>query len=272
MAGRLVLQRFDPSVLALREVWQKHAIAPGHEWVRIGENEGSESGPFDVEDQEKTLGKAKPGYKNPNVSRAAHEKIASDLAALLDMPVPPVTLFELKRPLPHDARRNAPGDPHICVSAWAFPQCDPWCDRIVKKMTQSQLDSVTTPMSAMWAFESWISAEDRGAKHILVNTELGSEPVGLAFIDYAFSMSKFWNAPNSPAGATQWRMPIESSKKVPDVVECVAQRIQHIDDERISEIVARIPTPWLPEERRRVILDNLLGRKVRMRQLLGLAS
>ncbi len=89
------LSRFDPDLVELRDKWSGSAICEDHQWHRISENETSDSSPFDVRDNDNLRGKAKPGHLDPSVSRAAHEKIAADLAAMLDLPIPPATLYRL---------------------------------------------------------------------------------------------------------------------------------------------------------------------------------
>jgi hypothetical protein len=268
-----VFHHFDETTLATRASWSKHAIAPGHAWIRDGENEGSDSKPFDVKDpQTGHRGKAKPGTKLPDTSRAAHEKIASDLAALLELPIPPVCLYIMPEPLPVCRHTRQPGDPYIAVSAWAFTSCDPWATHAAV-LTEPEKKSVIAPLSAMWVFDSWISAEDRDAnKHVMVASPTGNEPLGIACIDYAFSLSRPWLAAAATVnklGAVTWQMPFPEADKDVAAVKTTVERIGALDDGIVSEIVRRIAEPWLPQDRAKCILDNLLDRKQRLAAILG---
>lgn len=263
------LQHFVEETLSLRAAWSVCAVAP-HTWERIGENGHTDSAPFDVKDQNGLRGKAKPGYVKPDVSRAAHEKIASDLAAILDLPIPPVTLTELTadKGLKADPRTKQPGDPFICISAWAFPACDEW--RIhAGVITEQEKASTIVPLSAVWVFDSWISAEDRDyGKHILVSPS-GQAPLKIACIDYAFSLSRSWARGASP-GAAGWHMPFEVAKRDAATVAATASRIAGIKDAVIEEIVNRVGAGWLPEDRRTIILKSLLERRGRIYEIVGI--
>src|SRR6266480_7864223 len=110
---------FEQTVLDLRNVWSKHAVAPEHIWTRKGENRNTDSSAFDVQDQRFLRGTAKPGCKF-DLRHAAHTKIVSDLAALLDFPVPPTTLYKLDDPLPDCPHKKLPGEPWVAISVWPF--------------------------------------------------------------------------------------------------------------------------------------------------------
>lgn len=253
------LQLFDAPILALRAVWSNCAVASGHRWVRIGANQGSDSAPFEIGDQNGLRAIAKPGVVKPDVSRAAHEKIVADLAALLDFPVPPVTLTDLGA--------GWPGDRYVAISAFAFPSCEPWGPRIEGQMTAAQKSTASAPFSAMRALETLVSADDRKADHVLVNSSLGQGPVALGFIDYAFSLSRQWPGPNAAVGAPPLYMPVPFDAAV---AGAACDSIAGLDDLEIKEIVTRIGTDWLPIARRDAILSNLLSRKTQLKTILGL--
>jgi hypothetical protein len=262
------LQHFENDTLALRSKWSQCAIAPNHEWVRAGQNEQTDSKPFDIKDQLGNQGKAKPGCVLPDVSRAAHEKIASDLAALLDLPVPPVTLYELPGPLPACVHTKLAGDPHICVSAWAFSSCDAW-SKHASVITEEEKASTIIPLSAIWVFDSWVSAIDRHyGKHILVSPT-GTPPLKIACVDYAFSLSRSW-APGASLGAAGWEMPFEVAKRDAPTVEATANRIAATQNDVIEGIVNRIGTGWLPADRSTLILKNLRERRDRIHDIIGI--
>jgi len=269
MSGVSGLQYFDADVLALREIWSRCAVANPYAWERDGPNGVTDSAPFDMKDKQSGLrGKAKPGFVKPDVSRAAHEKIASDLAALLDLPVPPVTLFKITGELPPDPQSKAAGDPFVSISAWAFPSCDEW--RVhASVITEEEKASAIIPLSAVWVFDCWISAEDRSyTKHILVAPS-GKPPLKIACVDYAFSLSRSWSS-GGPCGASNWEMPFEVAKRDASSVKFVADKISGISNSAIEEIVKRVEPGWLLEERRALILKNLPERRDRIHEIVGI--
>jgi len=262
------IQLFDADVLKLRGTWSNCAVALGHTWERCAANQNSESSPFDVKDKDGLRGKANPGHNNTDVSRAAHEKIASDLAALLDLPIPPVTLFKLEGVLPQDPRTKLPGTPFVCVSAWAFPSCDEWAKHVAV-ITEEEKASTIAALSAVWVFDSWISADDRlFSKHILVSPT-GKPPLKIACIDYAFSLSRSWASNPRTNIAANWEMPFEIAKRDPAAVLGIAKAIVGITDAKVGEIVNRIGVEWLPPARRDLILKNLLERKGKIAEIVG---
>jgi hypothetical protein len=85
---------------------------------------------------------------------AAHEKIASDLAFVLGLPVPPVLL--LQRPSP----------PRWCaVSAWAFSEAQPLAPGA------SLPTRAVSALAALAAFDFWIGAADRSLRNVVVDGE-----------------------------------------------------------------------------------------------------
>jgi hypothetical protein len=187
---------------------------------------------------------------------------------LLDLPIPPVTLFRLPDPVPADPRTKAPGDPFICVSAWAFPSCDEW--RIhAAVITEQEKASTIVPLSAVWVFDSWISAEDRNySKHILASPT-GNPPLKIACVDYAFSLSRSWQAGTPAKGAAAWQMPFEVAKRDAATVTAMAARIEGLENEAIERIVRRIGPEWLPSARGELIVKGLLQRRGEIRKIVG---
>src|SRR5262249_52271844 len=153
----------------------------------------SESTPFVAERADGLRGLAKPGSKKSDgIARAAHEKIASDLAYHLELPVPPVTLW--------DRGEGSHAERYVAISAWAFPTVFSW-DEATSRPRGGRGDG-----PGKWPFETWIGATDRKSDHALVSkTTDGS--LQLAFIDYAYSLSYVWSGPNAPLGAAPWYCP-----------------------------------------------------------------
>jgi hypothetical protein len=231
-------------------------------WVDSGERGGTESNPFKVTVGNLT-GTAKPGEKkNDGVCRAAHEKIASDLAYDLKLPIPPVVLWDLGDAAPAHNR-----DRYVGISLWSFPQPLPW-QQVVANLTDDHKSEASQVMSAMVVFETWVSCEDRKPDHVLAYAGNPESKLQLAFIDYAFSMSKSWNAENHPAGATAPYLP--PLPKDVDSMRTMNTRILNLADGRINTVVGRVPVEYLPDDKKKLIISNLISRKQRLAALLGL--
>jgi hypothetical protein len=228
-------------------------------WKDGGFFASSESNPFQVSVGELS-GIAKPGRKKTdNICRAAHEKIASDLAFELKLPIPPVILWDMGSTTAADRER------YVAISAWAFPQPLPW-GQVTTALTQQHTLEASQAMSAMQAFETWISAGDRRPDHVLTYLQAPDKPLQLAVIDYAYSMSQVWAAADDPSGLVATYLSVQ-----PDIdsLKTMTERILQLADERVKTIVNRITGEYLPTPKKEIILANLLSRKAKLHALLG---
>ena len=250
---------FSPELETLAGAWAANAsTADG--WQDDGFFGGSESNPFKVS-VGNLSGIAKPGRKKTdNICRAAHEKIASDLAFELKLPVPPVILWDMGEP--SDATRER----YVAISAWAFPQPLPWGQGTAALTDQHTLEA-SQVMSAMQAFETWISAGDRRPDHVLTYLQTQGEPLQLAFIDYAYSMSQVWAAVDAPDGLVPTYLPVQPNV---DSLRTMAERILQFSDERVKTVVNRITKEYLPDAKKGIVLANLHSRQTKLFSLLGL--
>jgi hypothetical protein len=106
---------FPGHVAVLGDTWVR-MVDTRVAWTPTGKTWGSESKPFMVSGAG-VLGIAKPGeVKGDGIARAAHEKIASDLAYHLDLPIPPVVLWR---------RLPCPAGAHPCCSISAIAYAQP---------------------------------------------------------------------------------------------------------------------------------------------------
>jgi len=111
------------------------------------------NGPIQVKNAAGMLGVQKPGHGNPtNPHTAATEKIVADLAYLIKLPVPPVTLWD---------RGASSGMPqYVAVSAWAYADALTW-QQGEAGLQAAERATLVPWVSAMMPFEAWISADDR---------------------------------------------------------------------------------------------------------------
>jgi hypothetical protein len=269
------LSRFDEERQKLRRAWVGHAIAPGHIWRRTSPNERSDSRPFNViDDVTGRTGKAKPGELGlSDVPRAAHEKIIADLATVLDLPVPPATLYDrgdtAKADQGNDKNEKIDSPRYVSVSAWAFDSCDSLQLKI-QKFTADQLQSLVAPFSAMTVFETWISAGNAHLGHVLVDNNCAAdEPVPLAWVDHAYSLSQQWTSDAANPNAVGWYLP--NAKADRDVQQRIIEGILSVPNEKITEIVTRVGADWLDAVRRDRIINKLIDRKTNILKLCGLS-
>lgn len=203
-------------------------------------------------------GVAKPGppKAQDDWCRAANEKLAFDLAHMLDLPVPPVLLWNEGMPAQFKRGRS--------ISAWAFGHPLDW-DKA--PITEPMCESARPLFSAIRVFHAWISDGDRGPHNSLVNQDSLAGELELAFVDHDNGMSYVWDTENSPLGPSHEYMPV---RRMQEVMVQTADRIAALPDQEVQWVVERIPGPYLPEPKRKYVLSNLLSRKGRLRAMLGL--
>src|SRR5439155_20439222 len=121
--------------------------------------------------------------------RAAHEKLAYDLAYVAALPVGAVVLWSDDMPAQYKRGRS--------ISSWSFPNAMKWseADRMGLISQGSKLGAGPI-ISMMRAFHTWIGDTDRKGDHILLDLDSPANDLRLAFIDHGHSMSLTWKSPN----------------------------------------------------------------------------
>jgi hypothetical protein len=184
---------------------------------------------------------------------AAREKIVADLAYLLGLPVPPVTLW------------NTGGGTYAAVSAWAFEKPSTW-GHVKGSFPGAAAAALVPAMSAMLPFEAWIDAQDRhNDGNVLLTVASSGEPLA-AWIDYAFSLDYVWNGNLVNACALPQQYPPFGNPD-PAVMREVAGKIAAVKDEEIERLVKRIPEDCLPKDVAGAICSNLSARRSVVRGL-----
>lgn len=227
-------RNFSPELELLADVWSTSAITTDT-WNPTGKKWGTNSQPFEVTSQNNVRGVAKPGALiNDRCLRAAHEKIVSDLAYILGLPVPPVTLW--------DRGQGHVGDRYTAISAWAFVKANEW--QIVRpRLTAAQIEAAKRIAGAMRAFDTWIAASDRKGDHVLVSDDGLQDSMSVAQIDYAFALSYEWCG---IVGAQANPRPAFPDGVGFDPVACdeMAKSIENLEELRIIEIINRVPVEY----------------------------
>lgn len=256
----MTYRHFSPDREALAKSWAEAAMT-SEVWTSKEKYKDTESKPFKAERSDGFLGLAKPGEpKGDDDAHAAHEKLASDFAYHLGLPIAPAILWD---------RGDGFATRYVSISAWAFDSCDSW-DRLGATITVEQKIEIAPVFSAMAVFETWISAGDRNKGDAVLIDSASTSPVGLSFYDYAFSMSKYWKTTHShhgkatsffPAGIT-WQ---EKAGKA------MADKIKGLSPTLVREIVTRIPTTYLTILKKNNIHANLIERSSELYKLMGIA-
>lgn len=227
-------RNFPPELELLADIWSTSAITTDA-WNPTGKKWGTNSQPFEVTNQNNVRGVAKPGALiNDRCLRAAHEKIVSDLAYVLGLPVPPVVLW--------DRGPAHVGDRYTAISAWAFAKANEW--QVVKpRLNAAQIEAAKRIAGAIRAFDTWIAASDRKGDHVLVSDDGAQDTISVAEIDYAFALSYEWCA-IVPAQANP-RTPFPDGVGFDQgACEEMADNIETLEELRILEIVNRVPVEY----------------------------
>jgi hypothetical protein len=245
------LRHFAPVTTALDDAWCSCACS-GDTWTPTGYQWVTENGPIKVANAAGVSGVQKPGKIGvSNRHTPATEKIVADLARVIGLPVPPITL--------HD-RGAAAGEPrYVAISAWAFDAAVTWA-QAEPLLSPVQKASLVPVASAMIPFELWIGASDRqNAGNVLIDGALGMTLKG-AWIDYAFALDHAWKGNlHAAAGVQPVYPPIGALDAA--VAKTVAQEIVKVDDAVIGDIVNRIAAEYLPQPIAANIVRNLVARK-----------
>jgi hypothetical protein len=201
----------------------------------------------------------KPGEKKTDDKcRAALEKIASDLAYELGLSVPPVILWD---------RGSVPTnqEQYVCLVAWAFEPALTW-EEAETGLGTADRQKAARDICAIWPFETWIAATDRGGKHLLVSLPNAGDVPQTANIDYAFSMVEVWgnNLAHPDVVKPGWCAPVPQDRVT--IME-VVERIEKLAATTIRKIVDEIPDGFLPKSKKEVIIANLLNRQQKIRLL-----
>ncbi len=247
----MAFRDFSRELEALSDVWSTSPTTTDI-WTPTGRSWPTDSRPIEVKNQNNIRGVAKPGaVRNDKILRAAHEKIVSDLAYVLGLPLPPVTLW--------DRGENFVDHRYCSVSAWAFPADAEW--QIKRPALQpNQIELARRTAGAMRAFDTWVGASDRKDNHVLVRDDADTATLGLAYIDYAFALSREWAG--VVARVQEPRAPFPSGVGY-DPATCLEtiQAIEKLEETRIIEIVTRIPSEYYLDGFRDIIAKELLARR-----------
>jgi hypothetical protein len=195
--------------------------------------------------------------------RAAHEKIASDLAFDLRLPVPPVVMWR--------RQVSAPDQEALCaVSLVPFEPAHKWQHVEATPAARDRVaGGLAAAASAMSVFDTWLDNRDRpNGGNLLVNEDLATGTIHWAYIDYAYSMTYVWGQGAAPAvGSVVARYPVQAPADLVAVADTV-QAIEAMQEDAIRLVATRLSPDFIDAARAATIADGLLRRRIELRQAL----
>lgn len=198
--------------------------------------------------------------------RAAHEKIAADLAFELGLPLPPVLLHRWPGAPPQGDQR------FVAISLQPFLNVHKWQHiEAVPALAQEMKLELRPVASALVPFDTWLDNGDRpNSGNLIVSkdaTDL-TKPLRVAYIDYSNSMICEWRNRAHTDIPVRPIYPTDQKDADVNVMECILKRIETVDAATINGIVNRIPNDFAAPAVRAQILGGLLHRQSRVRAVL----
>jgi hypothetical protein len=257
-----VTRRFPQEAEAIARDWRNHGESPdlwkptGIPGVAGGQAQGYyvTSGPVNAF--------AKPSQHDLSVPRAAHEKIAADLAFDLALPLPPAILHSWSDPAPVGAER------FVAFSLIPFLSVFPW--RLVAAIpglaTQFKLE-LREVASVLVPFDTWVDNRDRANDGNLLVSKLvaDSAPLQVAYIGYSYSMLYGWRASDYRTMTPIGIYPTDQKDADIASMESALKEVENLPDQNVRDIVTRIGDSFLSPADRDLIIEGLLYRKSRVR-------
>ena len=228
--------------------WSKKYVSDD-QWVETGKAFGGEAGSFQVKNSDGLLAMAKPGRgRDDPHCRKALEKLACEIANLLDLPVPPVSLHELNKGT--DAAH------WVSLSAWAYQECytlgNARSNGFFLPSDQAQLNLVA---NAAYVFDLFIGNTDRSDNNVVVG-RLDNGDLGIALIDHSYSMTHGWQSDNHP-----WQhVHFFGTTKIKSIMKEIAERIAALSVQALRDILVALPEQVIDAAKRERILNNLTNR------------
>jgi hypothetical protein len=194
---------------------------------------------------------AKRALNSAGEPEGAHEYIASELANLIGVSVPPVGFW-------HDNTGNA-----FVLSIRAFRETVHWNEVRVTAVDQEALRPI---FSASAVFHTWIADVDHSAhpENLVVDPGFPEGHPRVSFIDHAQSLTAVWRKGDPPATPPEeYYIGIDGYLR-----ESVLDAIQRANgvSERVREsMISRVPVSLLPAAKAATILECLRCRASELR-------
>src|SRR6266480_2193467 len=208
---------------------------------------------------------AKPSKLDP-LPKAAHEKIASDLAFDIGLPVPPATLLNWGKPPVGD-------QPHVVLSLIPFLSVHKWGEIKAVPSLEAQLkQEMRSVASAIVPFDTWLGNQDRvnNDGNILVSKDKvdPATKLGVVYVDFSNSMLVRWRSSDFETVDAIGIYPIDPKDVDISAMDVVTSKIETMQDEEIKAVVNGLPNEFIDDSDRRIVQDALLFRKSNIRAAL----
>ncbi len=248
----------------------------GEEFRIVGQDSGTATGAAEVHLLTSNLsGWIKPARQVPAASlprvlaELANEKIASDLAFELGLPVAPVVLVN-----------SDPGmglSPILAVSLSTLPQGRRFTER--SNLAHWNLAEVIRIASAMSAFNTFVADGDHGGNDgnqtidVLPGTPATT---AMSFFDYAISLTHGWDTnalqppaqPMTPVGSFD-KSVISDTQLDRQEVRRFVNRIETLPDDKIRNIIFRLPDAMISPNLKNSLFVFLVQRRSLLRSIMG---
>lgn len=236
--------------------WRLHCACSANWTLGVPVGRG-ESQPRHATREDGLKGVAKPAIQaGGGTPRAAHEKIAADLACHLGLPVPPVLLWT---------------DPTTrelyAISSWACRQPEVWQNQ-KGLLSATFVKNCSQFIADITIFHSWIGDTDRNEGNTIVDMESNETDPKLFFIDHAFCFGynpRFHG--HDPAWVTHNYYPAHHIAKTQ--MSSITDLVEKMQPDLISDVVGRIPDAFLSPDKRSGITQELVRRQSVLRRVLG---
>lgn len=235
---------------------------------RHGESRGFEVYSPSVEGRRCYL-KPRKVDRRPYTARAAREKICSDLAADLGVPVPPAILCRRA-----GAQRNNE-EAYVVVTLFMYPTQFHWGsvrDTLDDGDELSRIMRTLLPhvSARAFAFDTWVLQGDHNDHDS--NISFGYDPSepsrrGYVFLDYAMALRFGLEADWEQSGAAGFPPRMKRDLDTASLAEAVSN-IEALPESRIRDVVGRIPQEFLPPDDASQIIQGLVARQALVRGLL----
>lgn len=248
-------RNFPADVQEIQKQWMGTAVDTD-KWTPTGRTLGGVTQTFLVSRHDGLLAVAKPGVGGIAEHPQAQEKIASDLAHLLDIPIPPVALTKMQAP-------GSPTEYWVALSAYCFPQCVTY-GAAKTALSATQQEYIDRLASVALAFDTWIGNSDRHTGNCVVHDHTENGWMGGALIDHGRTLSYTWR--KTPEA---FFLPaFIGSRKHKDLILGKAEQIQGLSDSAIRGIIERIPDEVLAAGQKHLVITELIRRKAPLRDFL----
>lgn len=197
---------------------------------------------------------AKPAKDHPKAWRTVvHEKLASDLAFDVGLPIPPV----------HVISAGGQYSPWLAVSHIPFPAPRAFSERQAAGIADDFWGSLENVATAMRVFYTWINDVDHlnHEQNFLFGRPAPGADVALAFIDHSYSISHSLPARQDLAPSVHHLFKNDDHGVMREVV----RRIEAVNRSRIEHLVCRL-RKLLPQGEEQTLTDLIVDGKETARQ------